>query len=216
VPLPTASFELRHLMLQHEERFRSEFNVSDIDDANNDDECAVAINETESESEGSPELETQLSPRSTFLPRTQPNQEIEHVYIAQCFGEPAPATFNIRATRITLRQSVDLRKKNDLSLLCISRVKSRAPGQEGTLLYNFALLLSDLSAQLEVAVPDTVAEELLGITAAKLMSPALPARKGAIEKLRILASGETGGRVQLKSAVLRNRKIFIVESIILG
>jgi hypothetical protein len=120
---------------------------------------------------------------------TAPSEDIICT-LKQCLGEPAPASFSVLVSIIDIIPSVDFSSSLpvDFSVLCCQdqRQRRHRRGCKSPLrrnfrssetsssellssVFHFAFVLNDDTAKLDVAVPNTLAESLLGVTAAEVL-----------------------------------------------
>jgi hypothetical protein len=111
--------------------------------------------------------------------------------LKQCLGEPAPASFSVLVCVIGVIPSVDFSSSLpvDFSILCYQEQRQGryrrgcksplrrtlfsseiSPSELHSSVFHFAFVLKDDTAKLDVAVPNALAESLLGVTAAEVLS----------------------------------------------
>jgi len=201
-PLIDTMYEVRRILLNHQKRFDR-----DPPDEYNRNSAILPADQRAS-----------TSRVARNLTRSHNITGDELSILAECLGEPAPASFVVRVSVIGMKPSIDFSVPNDLSKLCAS---DRGRKSIASAVFHFAFRLKDNSAELDAMVSNQLAEFLLGVSATHICQEikADQCRRSRMtieKKIRdIMASGRIfEGR--MRSVRVSNEKLFILESMSIG
>lgn len=237
-PLPDTMYEVRNLLLRHQERIQKH-------DRYNENSAIIGAQQIQDIMTGiAPQHESigrKKAPEALHIDCVAAHFEKSNIssggvesgvfehdkgvsMLAVCMGEPAPDIFEIKANIVGTMPPVDAKSVNDLVKLCVpdlnggtptSTIRDNLRSKEAPskMVYQFAFRLNDGTGEIAAIVPDEIGEACFGVSATQLCQntrDGWSARKGASQQLQEAFLVESIFHGVLRSICIGNEKYFIL------